>query len=91
MISNVNCAAARSALSGQPFMTDPQHTISVALCTYNGGDFFAPQLVSVTRQSRLPEEIIICDDGSTDGTAELSSLLGEVYEELRKSHFVMQR
>ncbi len=77
MVSNVNRVAARSTLSGQPFVTNPRLTISVALCTYNGADFIGHQLLSVTRQSRLPEEIIICDDGSTDGTAELSCLLGE--------------
>jgi glycosyltransferase involved in cell wall biosynthesis len=42
--------------------------ISVALCTYNGGTFLHEQLDSLTAQSRLPDEVVICDDGSTDET-----------------------
>ena len=43
-------------------------TISVALCTYNGERFLAEQLASIASQTRLPDELICCDDGSTDGT-----------------------
>ncbi len=42
--------------------------ISVALCTYNGATFLPEQLSSIARQTRLPDEMIICDDGSTDQT-----------------------
>lgn len=45
--------------------------ISVALCSYNGEKFLDPQLESVARQTRLPDELVICDDGSTDGTGGL--------------------
>lgn len=45
-----------------------QSKISVALCTYNGGRFVGPQLESVLGQDRRPDEIVICDDGSTDDT-----------------------
>ena len=43
-------------------------TISIALCTYNGGKFIQKQVDSYLNQSVLPEEIIICDDGSSDDT-----------------------
>lgn len=43
-------------------------TISVALCTYNGERYLRDQLFSYTAQTRLPDEIIISDDGSTDAT-----------------------
>jgi glycosyltransferase involved in cell wall biosynthesis len=43
-------------------------SVSVALCTYNGQRFLPRQLASILRQTRLPDEVIICDDGSTDET-----------------------
>jgi glycosyltransferase involved in cell wall biosynthesis len=46
-------------------------SISVAMATLNGASFIGEQLVSIARQSRLPNELVICDDGSTDGTVEL--------------------
>ena len=42
--------------------------ISVAMCTYNGAEFLPAQLASIAEQSRLPDEVVICDDASTDGT-----------------------
>ena len=42
--------------------------ISVAMATYNGARFIGQQLDSFTRQTLLPDELIICDDGSTDST-----------------------
>lgn len=42
--------------------------ISVALCTYNGAAFLPEQLDSLLWQTRLPDEIVIGDDGSTDGS-----------------------
>jgi glycosyltransferase involved in cell wall biosynthesis len=45
-----------------------QHRISVALCTYNGERFLAEQLASIAQQSRLPDELVVCDDRSTDQT-----------------------
>ena len=42
--------------------------ISVAMCTYNGGKFLAEQLSSIREQTKLPHELVICDDGSTDAT-----------------------
>jgi glycosyltransferase involved in cell wall biosynthesis len=42
--------------------------ISVAMCTYNGERFLAQQLASIAQQSRLPDELVVCDDRSTDRT-----------------------
>ena len=41
------------------------------MCTYNGAEFLAAQLQSIITQSRSPDEIIICDDRSTDDTQSL--------------------
>jgi glycosyltransferase involved in cell wall biosynthesis len=48
----------------------PSPLISVVLCTYNGQSFLAQQLQSIRAQTRLPDELIVCDDRSTDGTLE---------------------
>jgi glycosyltransferase involved in cell wall biosynthesis len=48
-----------------------QQKISVALCTYNGERFLSRQLASMQQQTRLPDELVICDDCSTDCTMEI--------------------
>jgi glycosyltransferase involved in cell wall biosynthesis len=45
-------------------------TISVAMCTFNGDSFLAPQLESIAAQDCPPDELVVCDDGSTDTTLE---------------------
>ena len=42
--------------------------VSVALCSYNGEAFIEQQLDSIARQDFRPIELVICDDGSADGT-----------------------
>ena len=42
--------------------------VSVVMCTYNGARYLREQLESIARQSRLPAELIVCDDGSDDET-----------------------
>lgn len=42
--------------------------ISVALCTYNGAKFIKKQLDSILNQTLKVNEIIVCDDQSTDST-----------------------
>ncbi len=44
---------------------------SVALCTFNGEKFLHEQLDSILNQSVPVDEIIICDDKSTDGTHDI--------------------
>lgn len=46
-------------------------TISIALCTYNGADHLHEQWQSLIEQRRLPDEVVICDDQSTDNTVAL--------------------
>jgi glycosyltransferase involved in cell wall biosynthesis len=45
--------------------------ISIALCAYNGADFLSEQLESFIRQTRLPDELVIGDDHSTDETVKI--------------------
>jgi glycosyltransferase involved in cell wall biosynthesis len=53
--------------------------LSVALCTYNGHPFLVDQLASIAGQSRLPDELIICDDGSQDDTAAVVQRFTETF------------
>lgn len=41
---------------------------SIVLCTYNGARFLEAQWASLLAQSRLPDAIVVRDDGSDDGT-----------------------
>jgi len=41
------------------------------MCTYNGARFLEEQLTSLVAQSRRPDEVVVCDDGSTDASVAL--------------------
>jgi glycosyltransferase involved in cell wall biosynthesis len=45
--------------------------ISAIITTYNYGRFIAGAVESVLQQSVRPDEILVVDDGSTDGTADI--------------------
>ena len=49
----------------------PRLSVSIALCTYNGERYLREQLDSFKNQTRLPDEVVVCDDGSTDATFEI--------------------
>lgn len=42
--------------------------ISIAMATYNGAKYLPEQLQSFVDQSRLPDELVVTDDGSSDET-----------------------
>lgn len=44
---------------------------SVAMCTYNGARYVGEQLASVAAQTHAPVELVVCDDRSTDETADI--------------------
>jgi glycosyltransferase involved in cell wall biosynthesis len=45
--------------------------ISIAMATYNGAKYLQEQLNSFLAQTRLPDELIVCDDGSIDATLDI--------------------
>ena len=45
--------------------------ISIAMATYNGARYLQEQLDSFLYQTRQPDELIVCDDGSTDATLKI--------------------
>lgn len=42
--------------------------VSVALCTYNGAAYLGEQLRSIAEGTRAPDELVLCDDRSSDAT-----------------------
>ncbi len=47
---------------------EQKETISVALCSCNGEKYIYEQLLSIVNQTRRPDEIVVFDDASEDGT-----------------------
>lgn len=43
-------------------------SLSVALATYNGERYLEAQLQSLAKQTATPSELVVADDGSSDGT-----------------------
>jgi glycosyltransferase involved in cell wall biosynthesis len=41
------------------------------MCTYNGSRYLSAQLESIAAQTRLPDELVVCDDASSDETVEI--------------------
>lgn len=51
--------------------------ISIAMATYNGERYIRQQLESLARQTLLPFELIVTDDGSSDSTLEILRAFAE--------------
>jgi glycosyltransferase involved in cell wall biosynthesis len=52
--------------------------MSVAMCTFNGAAHLREQLDSIALQTRQPDEIVICDDGSQDGSIDIVQAYSKV-------------
>lgn len=64
-------------------MNQYDKTVSVVMCTYNGGKYIREQLVSIVAQTYQPCEIIIQDDGSTDDTMDIVAEYTQRYPLIR--------
>jgi glycosyltransferase involved in cell wall biosynthesis len=47
-------------------------SIAVVMATFNGEEWLDTQLQSLANQTRLPDRLVISDDGSTDDTVKIS-------------------
>lgn len=60
-------------------MQNKQFTVSLIVTTYNRVDALDAVLCSVLRQSVLPDEVIVADDGSTSSTGELLKEMSVIF------------
>jgi glycosyltransferase involved in cell wall biosynthesis len=51
--------------------------LSVCIATYNGARFIAQQIESILNQLSAEDEVVICDDGSTDSTLLILERFGD--------------
>lgn len=51
--------------------------ISVCIATYNGARYIAEQLASILKQLSAEDEVVVSDDGSTDGTLDFVRSLND--------------
>lgn len=68
--------------------------ISVAMATYNGERYLSEQLDSIARQTLLPDELVVCDDQSSDSTRAVVENFGQTapfpvhfHENSQRLHF----
>lgn len=59
---------------------------SVALCTYNGEKYIRGQIDSILDQSLKVDEIVVCDDGSTDETLSILAEYENKFPDIFKIH-----
>jgi glycosyltransferase involved in cell wall biosynthesis len=66
-------------------MTDrPKPSISAVVAAYQAERFIGEALESIVTQTRPPEEIVVVDDGSTDGTARELERFGDRVRVIRQ-------
>lgn len=72
--------------SPRPAKTKPLG-VSVVIPAYNCAATLPDTLASIAAQTRRPVEILVCDDGSTDGTWEYLQGLGDTYKGIKLKVF----
>lgn len=60
--------------------------ISIAMCTFNGQPYLEPQIESILSQTADIYEIVIVDDGSTDGTCDILGKYQDSHPDLINFH-----
>ena len=58
-------------------MTKP--LVSIVVCCYNRAHYLSQTMESIFAQQYDPVEIVVIDDGSTDGTYDLMKSYGDKY------------
>jgi glycosyltransferase involved in cell wall biosynthesis len=61
-------------------------TISAVVTTYNAEEYVGQALTAILSQTRPPEEVVVVDDGSTDGTQEELARFGADIRVVRQAN-----
>jgi glycosyltransferase involved in cell wall biosynthesis len=61
-------------------------TVSVVIPCYNGSRFLRETLASVLRQTEPVREVLVVDDGSTDGSADIAESFGPPVRVIRQAN-----
>jgi glycosyltransferase involved in cell wall biosynthesis len=61
-------------------------SISAVIPVYNTEEFVAETLTTVLSQTRPPDELIVVDDGSTDGTPDVLAAFGKAIRVVRQAN-----
>jgi glycosyltransferase domain-containing protein len=64
-------AARAPARRSPPLGKSRMVTVSVLLCNYNDAYYLPDSLSAICTQTRLPDEVIVLDDGSTDNSLQI--------------------
>lgn len=62
--------------------------ISIAIATYNGERFLREQLDSLYTQTHIPDEVVVCDDHSSDNTV---SILEQYHQKYGLQYYVNEK
>jgi glycosyltransferase involved in cell wall biosynthesis len=66
---------------------EPKPLVTVIVCVYNAGDYLRPSIESVLAQSHARLQVLVVDDGSTDGCVDfLDGLDDERVEVIRQTN-----
>ena len=66
--------------------TDLERLVTVAITVYDGAPYLAEAIESVLEQSHRPLELIVVDDGSTDGSGEIARSYGSALRFARQEN-----
>jgi hypothetical protein len=64
----------------------PRPTVSVIIASYQAAAWVADAVRSALEQTDPPDEVIVCDDGSTDGTAGVLAQFGDAITVIRQEN-----
>ncbi len=61
--------------------------VSIVMPTYNGEKYIQETLEAIVKQTYTNWELIVCDDGSTDGTLEIIGRMAEIHPNIKIHKF----